>query len=306
MEPERPPIPRCQIGPSWPLESVSRSLSRAGCSIASQSAPESVRKGVRIDGSGSVGLKAQDIRDRAPSVTEPDWTVDHVGPPVDSRLRYQLGRGPRLGMHGSWSVPCVAPPCHGERPSNLDAAVRQIDITPSECYQFASTCSGECCEGHGSAENRILVLGSLDQSGNLRWRRNLHLRALHPWRCRPGCRGGVNPSPLHRLATGGRKNAVVLVDRGRRESVVQPPSIGRIDDVRLELSQLDVSQDRPDAAVDLPAILVERTRTLTPLPRLEPLVEQLAHCGGRAVELARLDLRHQSGERLCCSTLARP
>src|SRR5664280_2165688 len=102
------------------------------------------------------------------------------------------------------------PLCHGERPSNLDAAVRQVDITPSERCQLASTCSGECCESHGSAENRISVLRSLDQHGHLRWRRNLHLRPLHPRRCRSGCRSVVDPPPLHRLATGGRKNAVAV------------------------------------------------------------------------------------------------
>src|SRR5664280_2232553 len=139
------------------------------------------------------------------------------------------------------------PLCHGERPSNLDAAVRQVDITPSERYQLASTCSGECCESHGSTENRISVLRSLDQNGHLRWRRNLHLRPLYPRRCRSGCRSVVDPPPLHRLATGGRENAVVLVDRGRRERVQELLS-GR--DRNVSIAEMD-SRSGPCVTIEI-------------------------------------------------------
>src|ERR1700676_970038 len=93
------------------------------------------------------------------------------------------------------------------------------------------------------------------------------------------------------------------MNRGRRESIVQPLSIGRIDDAGLELSQLKMSQCRPDATVNLPAVLVVRTRTLAPLPCLEPLVEQLAHRRSWSVEPARLRLCDKSGEGLSGGTL---
>ena len=93
---------------------------------------------------------------------------------------------------------------------------------------------------------------------------------------------------------------------GRWPETVRRPttSIGRIDDFGLEVGQLNVPQRRPDPTLYLPAVLVERARTLTPLPRLEPLVEQLAHRGRSAADLARLHLRHQGSKGLSCSTLS--
>src|ERR1700676_5605530 len=93
------------------------------------------------------------------------------------------------------------------------------------------------------------------------------------------------------------------MNRGRRESIVQPLSIGRIDDAGLELSQLKMSQCRPDETVNLPAVLVVRTRTLAPLACLEPLVERLAHRRSLPVDPAGVRLCDKSGEALSDGTL---
>ena len=158
------------------------------------------------------------------------------------------------------------PLCHGQRPCNLDAATRQIDITPSERHQLAPPSSGKRGQCHRSAEDWIPVLSSLDQSGHPSWRRNLPIHALHPWRRRPGSWSVVDPPPLHRLPTGSQSMQWYLWTVAGESPSANHVRYALSITFGLKLFKVKMSQDRPDSTFDLPSILVERTRTLVPLP----------------------------------------